>query len=107
MEYLCRNMELQNNSAIIGEKDQILQVILKKNDSVVFKKTSLQYLSSSSLEETVFSKKSSPNDEAFNKIGKRVTDNNLVRLKNLDNNFAYVGIGSQGKRNINLFKEKL
>jgi hypothetical protein len=96
MEYLCRNMELQNNSSIIGEKDQVLQIILKKNDSVIFKKSSLHYLSSTHLEEMAYNKKSSPNDEAINKIGKRVTDKTLIRLRNLENNFAYVGLCNHG-----------
>jgi hypothetical protein len=96
MEYLCRNIELQNNSYIIGEKDQVLQIILKLNDSIIFKKTSLHYLSTTNLEEMAYYKKSSSNDEEINKIGKRVTDKILIRLKNLENNFAYLGLSNHG-----------
>ncbi len=98
MEYLCRNLEINNNSSIIGEKDQLLQIVLKKCDSIVTKKANVQYLSSENIEETLFSKKKSSNQEKISKIGKRVNDNNLIRLKNINNNFEYIGI-YQGGRN--------
>ena len=98
MDYVFRSIEVQNNSTIIGESDQVLQVILKRNDSINFKKKNLHYLSSPYLEETLHYKKTSPNDEEINRIGCRVKDNNLIRLKNSENNFAYVGLVNSGKR---------
>jgi hypothetical protein len=96
MEYLCRNIEINNNSSIIGERDQVLQIILKKNDSVILKKQNLQYMSSETLEETLFSKKKSSNEEKIIKLGKRINDNNLVKLKNVNNNFEYLGVFQGG-----------
>jgi hypothetical protein len=96
MEYLCRNIEINNNTSIIGERDQTLQVILKKNDSIVLKKQNLQYMSSEALEETLFSKKKSTNEEKIVKLGKRINDNNLVKLKNINSNFEYIGLFQGG-----------
>jgi hypothetical protein len=96
-------MELQNNATIMGEKDQLLQIILKKNDSIVIKKQNLYYFSSPDLEETLFIKKTSSNDESIIKIGKRVRNDNLVKLRNLNNNFEYVGVYNGGKSKLFLY----
>ena len=97
MEYLCRNMELQNNSTLIGDSEQLLQVVLKKNDGIVLNKKNLVYFSSPMIEETLYYKKKSSKDEQLKNIGKRINDNNLIRLKNNQNNFQYVGIHNGGK----------
>jgi hypothetical protein len=96
MEYLCRNIEINNNSSIIGERDQVLQIILKKNDSVILKKQNVQYMSNETLEESLFSKKKSSNEEKIIKLGKRINDNNLIKLKNVNNKFEYLGVFQGG-----------
>lgn len=97
MEYVYRNIEINDNSSIIGEKDQVLQVIMKRNDSFVFKKSNLYYISSSRMEETLYHKKRISNDDELKKIGSVVRDDNLVKIKNVDNNFEYIGLYNGGK----------
>src|SRR5690348_3376786 len=105
MEYVCRNMELQNNASIIGDKDQILQIVLKKNDSIVLNKQNLYYFSSPDLEESLSYKKNSTLEEQLNKIGRRVKNDNLVKIRNIQNNFEYVGIYNGGRCKTNILKK--
>jgi hypothetical protein len=95
MGNLCRNIEINNYSSII-ERDQVLQIILKRNDSVILKKQNIQYMSSETLEESLYSKKKSSNEEKIIKSGKRINDNNLIKLKNVNNNFEYLGVFQGG-----------
>jgi hypothetical protein len=99
MESVYRNLELNDNYSIIGEKDQALQIILKKGDGIVFKKHNLYYMSSTQLEESLYQNKNSllNNSNTNNGNEIRVKDNNLIRLKNMKNTFEYVGIFGGGK----------
>jgi hypothetical protein len=53
-------------------------------------------MSSERLEESLFSKKKSSNEEKIIKLGKRINDNNLIKLKNVNNNFEYLGVFQGG-----------
>lgn len=96
MENVLHNLDINNNYSIIGEKDQALQIVLKKNDSIVCKKQNLYYFSSDNIESIEHHRLNSitPITERPGNLHK---DNSLVRLKNTKNNFDYVGLLNSGK----------
>ena len=104
MENFCTNLEIYEHSSIIGDKDQVLQVMLKKGDSIVCKKQSLYYMSSTQMEEVIYHKKNlllgsqQRIDDIMKKEGgTHVKDNNLINLKNNKNSFEYLGLFNGGK----------
>jgi hypothetical protein len=96
MENVLHNLDINSNYSIIGEKDQALQIVLKKNDSIVCKKQNLYYFSSDSIESIEYHRLNSitPITE---RPGVLLKDNSLIRLKNTKNNFDYVGLLNNGK----------
>jgi hypothetical protein len=101
MEQFYSNLEFNNSGTIIGDKDQCLQFVLKRNDAIVLKKSNIYYVSTTELEETVYSQVNSllhSMDELQEKKPEvvKVKDNNLVRLKNTKNNFEYLGLFNGG-----------
>ena len=94
------NSDFNENCSIIGEKDQVLQILLKKLDSIVIKKQCLYYMSSTKLEEIYFYNRNNAlpvdNQQDLKNIGNILRDNNLIRLKNKNSNFEYVGISNGG-----------
>lgn len=94
MENISNNLEINENFHIIGEKDQVLQLILKRNDSVICKKPNIYYLSSHDLEEISYSKLQA---NADTNIGTRIKDSRLVKIKNKANTFEYIGIYNGGR----------
>jgi hypothetical protein len=98
MENLCRNIEMNDTYSLIGDKDQILQIIIKKYDGIVFKKQNLYYMSSTELEECLYHNLNSlVNSTETHPLGIRVKDNNLIRLKNQKSTFEYLGIYGGGR----------
>lgn len=96
MENLLNNLDTTSNYSIIGDKDQTLQILLKKNDSVVCKKQNLYYFSSDKLETIEYHRLNSITPIA-EQPGLLYKDNNLIRLKNTKNNFDYIGLLNSGK----------
>lgn len=97
MENLYKNIETNDSYSIIGEKDQVLQILLKKSDAIVFKKQNLYYMSSTDMEETLHKNKNNLfTSDKLSQYGKRIQESNLIRLKNVKNTFEYVGIYGGG-----------
>jgi hypothetical protein len=104
METLIANLEINDNYTITGEKDQVVQLLLKKNEGIICKKQNIYYLSSNQMEETQYSKIVSMKEKNKDKDkhdhpcpGIQLQNSNLVRLKNTKNNFEYIGIYNGGK----------
>jgi hypothetical protein len=103
MENLMSNLEINDNFTITGDKDQVIQFLLKKNESIICKKANFYYSATSSLEETQYNKilalkeKNKEKDEKTKNLGIRLTNSSLVRLKNTNNFFEYIGIYNGGK----------
>jgi len=97
MDFICRDFDLSSNSQILGDRDQVLQVVLQRNNSIIFKKSNLYYFSSTRMEELSYSKKNSKDDDAINKIGWRIKDNNIIKISNKNNFFEFVGLSNGGK----------
>lgn len=98
MENIYKNLEINDSYSIIGEKDQVLQIILKRSDVIIFKKQNLYYISSTDMEETLHKNRNHFfTSEKVKEIGKRIQESNLIRLKNVKNTFEYVGIYGGGK----------
>jgi hypothetical protein len=100
MDQITHSLEFAENCQIIGDKDQMLQVIFRKNDSITFKKQNLHFCSNI-LETGIYHQKSSfHTQQEGNKndlTNYRVRDNNLLRVKNNSNAFCYIGLYSGGK----------
>lgn len=98
MEQLTSSLEFNNSASILGEKDQVLQIVLKRNDSIVVKRMNISYFSTTNLEEIVYHKVNIILKEMqANFKNLRVKDMNLVRLKNVNNDFEYIGLHTGGK----------
>jgi hypothetical protein len=104
MESIMTNTELNENFTIQGDNDQSIQFLLKKNESIVCKKSVFHYSSSQNLEETQYYKilevKESQKDKTTNNnnnLGILLKNPNLIRLKNSNNFFEYVGLYNSGK----------
>ena len=96
MENVLNNLEINNNYTIIGDKDQVLQILLKKNESVICKKNILYYLSSDEMESIEYHKVNTITQEK-ERPGVLYKNSNLVRLKNIKNAFEYIGLLNGGK----------
>ena len=104
MENIYKNLEINDSYSIIGEKDQVLQIILKKSDVIIFKKQNLYYISSTDMEESLHKNRNHFfTSEKVKEYGKRIQENNLIRLKNVKNTFEYVGIYGGGKNKNQLY----
>lgn len=102
MNEISKNLELYDNFTILGgEKDQVLQFILKNNKGIVTKRHHVHYRSSS-LEETLFTKKidlvhhKEKTTELDTKHYKKIKDDKLIRFKNTKMTFEYIGIANGG-----------
>jgi hypothetical protein len=97
------NLEISDNFTITGDKDQVLQILLKKNESIICKKANFYYSATNSIEETQYYKilevkeKNSKEVGESKSLGVRLGNPALVRLKNVNNFFEYVGIYNGGK----------
>ena len=97
MESVYNNLEITDSFNIIGDQDQVLQYILKKNDSIIIRRRNLYYLSNYEMEQTIYHKNFALNEVEYKEGEKKVKDDNLIRLKNLKTNFEYVGVFNGGK----------
>ena len=88
-----------DNYNIIGEKDQVLQFLLKNDESLICKKQNISY-SSKNLSEYDYNLINENNIVKHDQIkekGNIIFDHNLVYIKNKQNNFEYIGLYNTGK----------
>ncbi len=99
MSELSNLLALSENYTIIGEKDQILQLLLKNDEGIITRQQNIAY-SSKNLDEYLYYKINENNvlkqNELKNK-GKLIHDPNLVYIKNKQMNFEYIGIYNHGR----------
>ena len=85
--------------SILGDTNQVLQVALKPDSSVMINTKYLVYASSPSLEEVPYHEVNSllPFNEFIHLKFKKYKNNQLVRLKNISSGFEYIGVSKGGK----------
>lgn len=105
------DLDLSNSISIIGKESQTMQIVLKKNDKININKQYIFYASSDELDEIIYSKVDSllkniispPTTTSFfsskkkEERLKKVDNPSIVRLKNKNDNFEYVGLSMGGK----------
>ena len=99
MSELTNILSFTENYSILGDKDQVLQILLKNDEGIITKKQNIAY-SSKNLEEYLYDKINENNILKENEIkdkGKLIKDPNLVYLKNKQMNFEFVALYNQGK----------
>ena len=79
---------------VIGDGIQSLQVVLKKNESLIINSQYLSYVSSMNLQETQYNK---INNLIPNSNDNKANNTNYIRLKNLNNTIEYIGLSHLGK----------
>ena len=85
--------------SILGDTNQVLQIVLKPDSSVMINTKYLIYASSPSLEEVPYHEVNSllPFNEFIHLKFKKYKNNQLVRLKNISSGFEYIGVSKGGK----------
>ncbi len=91
-EFLGKEFDSENNIHYIGDSN--LQIILTKNDNIIVNKKYIVNSSSYHLEETIYKNVNSLlfYGNVNNDMEKKVFDSNLVRLKNKNDSFEYIGL---------------
>ena len=91
-EFLGKEFDAENNIHFIGDSN--LQIILTKNDNIIVNKKYIVNSSSYHLEETIYKNVNSLlfYGNVNNDMEKKVFDINLVRLKNKNDTFEYIGL---------------
>ena len=79
---------------VIGDGIQSLQVVLKKNESLIINSQYLSYVSSMNLQETQYNK---INNLIPNSNDNKANNTNYIRLKNINNTIEYIGLSHLGK----------
>lgn len=98
-------LEVLNIENIIGEENQTMQIILKKNDKIFLNKQYITYSSSDDLDEVVYKSVDSlinsnvlignlPKEKA---PLKKIENESIVRLKNKNEHYEYIGLSRGGK----------
>jgi uncharacterized protein (AIM24 family) len=89
---------------IIGNESQTIHIILEKNKKININKNSIIYASSENLEEIVYKKtdilirnNSLSLTTYKEKELKKVENEQIVRLRNLENNIEYIGLSKGGR----------
>lgn len=89
METFVKKLDYKENHSIIGDDDQLLQVLLFKFDSFVTKKEYLNYFSSNLETKNV-----------ENQSIRKAERNGLIVLYNQTSSLCYTGIYGSGGKNI-------
>ena len=79
---------------VIGDGIQSLQIVLKKNESLIINSQYLSYVSSMNLQETQYNK---INNLIPNSNDNKANNTNYIRLKNINNTIEYIGLSHLGK----------
>ena len=82
------------NINVIGDGIQSLQIVLKKNESLIINSQYLSYVSSMNLQETQYNK---INNLIPNSNDNKANNTNYIRLKNINNTIEYIGLSHLGK----------
>ena len=94
METLCKSFDYSENHSIIGDEDQLLQILLYRFDSFITKREFLNYFSSNLETKDV-------NHQSLRKAER----NGLIELNNNTSLICYVGLyGCGGKKIIKIRK---
>lgn len=99
MSEISNILSLTDNYSIIGDKDQVLQILLKNDEGIITKQQYVAY-SSKNLDEYLCYKMNENNilkQKEINDKGKLIYDDNLILLKNKQMNYEYVGLYNHGK----------
>ena len=92
--------DLPDTIKLIGTESQTIHLILKKNEKININKNYVLYVSSENLDEIIYKNVDSllMSSSKTNKAQlKKVENENIVRLKNKENNIEYVGLSRGGK----------
>jgi len=99
MSDISHIISISENYSVIGDKDQILQIMLKNDEGIITKKQNIAY-SSKNLEEYLYYKIHENNILKQNELkdkGNIFNDSNLILIKNKQMNFEYIGLFNHGK----------
>ena len=85
--------------SIYGDNNQVFQIVLKTNDTVMVNSNYIAYTSSPTLEEVPYYEVNSllPVENQFDKTQNKIKNKQIIRLKNISNTFEYVGLTKGGK----------
>lgn len=85
--------------SIYGDNNQVFQIVLKTNDTVMVNSNYIAYTSSPTLEEVPYYEVNSllPVENQFDKNQNKIKNKQIIRLKNISNTFEYVGLTKGGK----------
>ena len=91
-EFLGKEFDSENNIHLIGNSN--LQIVLTKNDNIIVNKKFIVNSSSNHLDEVIYKNVNSLlyYDNEKNEMEKKVYDLNLVKLKNKNDNYEYIGL---------------
>lgn len=97
------DLSIDDKINIIGDEFQTIHIILEKNKKININKNNIIYASSDNLDEVLYkntdilianrNNNSSNNQQKL----KKVENESIVRLKNLENNIEYIGLSKGGK----------
>ena len=91
MDSIYKDLEFNDNFTILGDSvNQLLQIVLKKGESIITKSCNIPY-ESSDIESTQYSL---PKDKVSNSLKKYVEEQSLVKIQNLKTSFSYVGLST-------------
>lgn len=100
MEKLLNSTNDNSQSiSIYGDNNQVFQIVLKTNDTVMVNSNYIAYTSSPALEEVPYYEVNSllPVENQFDKNQYKIKNKQIIRLKNISNTFEYVGLTKGGK----------
>jgi len=89
MDSIYKDLEFNENFSIIGDNEnQILQIVLKKGDSIITKNSNIPY-ESSDIESVPYTL---TKDKENNTSKKYITESSLIKVQNVKTSFSYVGL---------------
>lgn len=97
---LSNNIERSKSISILGDNHQVFQIILRKNESIIVNSFYICYSSSPLLEEISYDEVNSLvnfNSSNLDRNEKKVSDKNIIRLRNKSNSIEYIGLTKGGK----------
>lgn len=92
MEYILSQFSINDSMSIIGDINQVLQVVLKRNSAVIANKQYISYCSSFELKETPY--------HDLKKIlvfKQKPKTNELIQIKNIKDTFEYISLSNSGR----------
>ena len=99
MSEFSKILSYSENYNIIGDKEQVLQILLKSDESIITKKQYIAY-SSKNLDEynlDLINKNNILKQNELKDKGNLISDSNLTFIKNKQMGFEYIGLFNIGK----------